>query len=189
MSAAFGVSGAAQAGYRLEVRDTRTATLFEIMADGTSREASVASCWSVLAAGVEQDWNSRLVAKGQAPGVMPTDTGDVFLHRQFGRELDVLFMVAASYQEGRQMLPLWIEAEPEWRLDLWKDLCGYRIDVDRFPQSAQDLQEQLLQRAPDGSIDEARQGRLFAHRKRFNDAIRAERRDKPGWRSPKVHWR
>jgi len=184
----FGIGELVPGAYQLQVRDARDATLYEIDADGVPQFVATAVGWSVLAETVEIDWNRRLAAKDEAIGAMPTPAGDVLLHRQFGRELDVLLSVAASYQEGVEMARLWADATPGWRLELWKKLREYRENPKNLAWSSQDLQEWLRQCAPDGSEDEERKERLFARRRAAKDRVRAEQKTLPAFKAPKVRW-
>lgn len=181
LPASFGLNAGDEPSYVLRRTDTATA-LYEIV-DGIERERVTAIAWSSLGPAVQRDWNARLIAKEMPPGAFPTGLGHVSLHRQFGRELDVLLTAAASHQEAAELLPMWIEATPAFRLRLWTGLVEHRADEQRFSQSAQWVQDELRHRAPDGSQDPEREQRIWARNKAAMDAVRAERAKSSTWRA------
>lgn len=205
MAAPFGPAEKDRAHYRLSVKcrdggeSNGSAYLYMVAGDGSAKEVTALPIdWKRLADAAERDWNPRLENQGHRPGRMPKRVGDVAMHAQFGRELHVLAVAASSWQEMEEMIRLWSEATPAWRLALWReieehtttaftnmpDICGASV-----PQI---VQEALRKRAADGSVDLHRVDQVEAPRRAAMAKIKAARKASLEWRKAttrKVIWK
>lgn len=91
--------------------------------------------WAFIADRVAESFNSRLAAKGMPTGSWPEPGEEVRLHPQFGRELEMLMLVAGESYQGRERNVSRIEAmDSSGRAALWKKWEGYRAIMGSWDQ-------------------------------------------------------